>query len=47
MSTAADILDALRAWEVPLVFCCPGTTEIPCSMPCPSPSSGVRRPSSC
>lgn len=29
MTTAADLLETLRAWDVPFVFCCPGTTEIP------------------
>ncbi|WP_309128262.1 thiamine pyrophosphate-binding protein [Microbacterium sp.] len=29
MSAASQMLDTLRAWGVPHVFCCPGTSEIP------------------
>ncbi|MFK3677919.1 thiamine pyrophosphate-binding protein [Microbacterium sp. NPDC090218] len=29
MTTATQILDTLRAWNVEHVFCCPGTSEIP------------------
>lgn len=29
MATAAEILQTLRAWNVPYVFCCPGTSELP------------------
>lgn len=27
MTTAAEVLDALRAWGIQYVFCCPGTSE--------------------
>jgi Thiamine pyrophosphate-requiring enzymes [acetolactate synthase, pyruvate dehydrogenase (cytochrome), glyoxylate carboligase, phosphonopyruvate decarboxylase] len=29
MASAAEIIETLRAWDIPYVFCCPGTSEVP------------------
>lgn len=29
MATATELLETLRSWDVPYVFCCPGTSETP------------------
>ncbi|MFC9985934.1 thiamine pyrophosphate-binding protein [Microbacterium keratanolyticum] len=44
MTTADDVLDVLRGWQVPYVFCCPGTSETPLLDALADPANAGRGP---
>lgn len=44
MTTADDVLDVLRGWEIPYVFCCPGTSETPLLDALADPANAGRGP---